>query len=258
MSRWWVSYRQTHLDRSPQNELTLDRSAPNELTLARSSCRKSSPNQGEAFIFRLPEEILLRVLEFTTTHVDCWGALCYGCRHSRNYRGIKTLLCVCRSFHRIASPLLFHTLSFISYRRQLVPPSRSVQRFHRQLKTDPSRGRHCRALAVTIDDITSKPKTKGDFDIANDLASWFTQVRCLRIHGGFERGQYTWDWIRNVVQHMPMVDHLAISREGWGLHLDPIIQNLNFPFLTKLDIHGVSAARSRLVIDPKVLFLACS
>jgi hypothetical protein len=245
MSRWWVSYHQMHLGRSAQNELTLR------------SCHQSSPKRGPAFILKLPEEILLRVFEFATNHPNSWDNGCYDCPVLFNYKDIKALSYVCRSFHRIASPLLYHTINF-SFGNQFVPPSKRVQRLHRRLETNPSLRRHCRALALTVADITSKPKTKDDFDIANDFASWLTEVHDLSIHGGFERSQYTWNLIRNVVEHMPKVDRLAISREGWGLHLEAIAQNLTFPFLRKLDIYGVSAVGRKSIIGPEVLLLVSS
>jgi hypothetical protein len=233
----------------------LVRSAQNELALR--SCRQSSPKRGPAFIFNLPEEILLRVFEFATNQPNSWHDGCYDYPYLFNYAGIKALSYVCRSFHRIASPLLYHTINF-SFGNQFVPPSKRVQQLHRRLETNPSLRRHCRALALTVADITSKPKTKDDFDIANDLASWLSEVRDLSIHGGFQRGQDMWDLIRNVVEHMLMLENLAISREDWGLHLDAIVQNLNFPFLRKLHVYGVSAVGRKVIIGPEVLLLVSS
>jgi hypothetical protein len=111
-------------------------------------------------------------------------------------------------------------------------------------------------LSIDIADIGGSLEARvEDFSIANDFVSWLPRVRCLSIHGGFERrNEHTWAFIRNAVQHMREIQHLSISREGWGLYLSPIVDTIDIPSLRILDIHGISRTTNGVVrLEPKVL-----
>ena len=232
-------YRQTYLGPSTENTLSLR------------CCRRSSPKGGEAFIFRLPDENLTQIFHHTssTSRGFAWTKLCSDCEWTRNHADIKVLLYVCRRFQRIAVPLLYHTIRF-EYPHRVVSPSRSVERLHSKLRINPSLRQNCRALEITIDDTRSEVQAE-DCATANDLVSWLTGVRCLRIEGGFNEAwaRPTWSLIRSMVENMHVFEHLSLSRHGWGPYLGPIVENITFTSLKKLEVRGLSHRPSTL---PKV------
>ena len=238
--RWARSeaVRQTYLGSSAQITLTIHD-------------RDKVPRR-EAYISRLPDELLVRILELATLESGP-GGVC-DCEKQRSYAAIRTLLGICHRLHRIVLPFLYHTIRF-NYPQGTVPPTRAVRSLHRRLQKNPSLRQHCLVLWVNIDDIGSKAEVE-EFFIANDLVTWLTKVRCLKIHGGFEgkRNAHTWALIRNVTQHMRELEHLSISRQGWGLYLSPIIEHLEIPSLRKLNVHGVSETKGgAVVLERKVL-----
>ena len=211
----------------------------------------------EPFIFRLPDELLSLVVRFAAFGLPRWP----GCTECvPDYYGkpwdiklIKTLSLVCSRIRDIAQPLLFHFIKF-HYPNQMVPPTKAVVKLHRILKWNCSLWQRCRALSVHISDLSSTI-TPNRYDIASDFAKWLTNVRCLEFHGGFEQPatRYTWKLIREMTTSMQNVEHLVLSREGWGLYLGSIMSDVDFPRLKTLNIHGISEWKEGLLVsDPKV------
>jgi hypothetical protein len=109
-------------------------------------------------------------------------------------------------------------------------------------------------MKLYIDDLAFRVNVE-DFSIANDIVSWLTTVRCLNVHGGFEgkRNELTWALMGNAVQRLPELEHLCISREGWGLYLGPILEHLDIPSLRALSVSGISETpNGAMVLEPKV------
>jgi hypothetical protein len=239
---------QTYLGSSAQNRLII---IDNKNTTRDGD--KCIPRD-EAFIFRLPDELLVKVLGLATSQVDTRRPWWYcECEMRCDYAATKTLALVCHRFNRIVLPLLYRTIRF-GHSHRIVPPAKAVKSLHRTLQKNPSLSQHCRALSISINDLA--PHFEGeDFSIALDFVSWMKKVRCLKVHGGFDKpyNEHTWALIRKIVQDMREIEHLCISREGWGLYLGPIMEQVDIPRLKKLHVHGISEMKDKaVVLEPKV------
>jgi hypothetical protein len=66
------------------------------------------------------------------------------------------------------------------------------------------------------------------------------------IHGGFEgtlHREHTWNLILRFSKNMKELQHLRLSREGFGLHLQHITPYMaRFPELRRLSVHGITEA----------------
>jgi F-box-like len=232
------SLRQTYFGFSAQNTLTI---------LDRHKVFRT-----EAFIFRLPDELLVTVFELATSNLGS-GECYYNCETPSNNAAIKTLALTCHRFNHVVLPLLYRTIRF-NYPHRTVPPAKPVKSLHSNLQKNPSLWQYCRVLWIGIDNKSGIEME--DFSIANDFVSWLTKVRCLKIQGGFEgkHNEHTWTFIRNGVRHMRELEHLSISRGGWGLYLRPIMEWIDIPSLRKLEVYGVSETEDgAVVLEPKVL-----
>ena len=106
---------------------------------------------GETVIFRLPDELLARVVEFAAHNPDFEpGDACEECPpgrwESKTYwdnECVQALSRVCRRLRRIAQPMLFRTLTFSEY-SEVVPPSRKALRLHHALESNPTLRGYCR------------------------------------------------------------------------------------------------------------------
>ncbi|EMD97558.1 hypothetical protein COCC4DRAFT_75024 [Bipolaris maydis ATCC 48331] len=199
-------------------------------------------------IFKLPQELLVSIIELAVFELDSSQG-CSDCSFRPNAKCAKALSRVCWRISRIAQPLLFHTISFDGT-PSIVPPKKSAIRLHLALRQNPSLGRHCRRFSLGVADYRQRPT---DWSIAKDLAKWLTRVRCFECYGGFETSnQKTWDLIQKMMQKLESLQHWKLSREGWGLHLQPIL-NASIPKLRILDLHGISKCKeSSLLLDPKL------
>lgn len=209
--------------------------------------------RGEAFIFRVPDELLVSILELASVSPDFW-TWCCDCHAMGKYATMKQLARVCHRFNQCILPLLYRSIRF-DYPHGIVPPTTAVRRLYRSLQNNASLRQYCQTLSIHINDVRDTWVVE-DFFIANDFVSWLTKVRCLQIHGGFDKphNEHTWLLIRNVVQHMREVEHLNISRQSWGLLLGPIMEHVDLPLLRKLNIHGISEKKDgAVVLEPKVL-----
>jgi hypothetical protein len=259
------SLRQTYLGSSAQNRLIIldhHKSTPTEeaVTLATIiTCDRDNripTSSTEAFIFRLPDELLAIILELATknnTRYTSWRWWYCVYHTPSNYADIKALALVCCRFNRIALPLLYRVIRF-RFPRHIVPSTKAVKTLHSTLQKYPSLSQYCRRLSIRIVDSRSESRLE-DFSIVNDIASWLTKVQCFEIHGGFDEcNEQTWGFLRSAVQHMREIEHLSLSREAWGLYLKPIMEHIDIPSLKKLDIHGISEAKdgATVVLEPKV------
>jgi hypothetical protein len=108
-----------------------------------------------------------------------------------------------------------------------------------------------RSLHMHIPDY-GRGEGANNYSVVMDFAYWLTRTRCILIHGGFdskgrEENTRTWDLIRRFVAKCKDIEHMQLSREGWGLHLVQILKWINFPKLKKLDIHGISEWKHGIV-----------
>ena len=249
------AHRQTHLGPSPNGILAIIDSEPvhHGTDRERSSLERSSseslPSTGYALMLGLPQELLIAIIELAIFR-PCNPQGCPDCKFAPNADCAKALSRVCRRVSRIAQPMLFHTIDFEGA-PWTVPPKKGVLLLHRTLKENPSLCQHCRRLSVSVSDV--RPGKPEDWAVVNCLSHLLTRVRCLRVHGGFDRfNERTWNLVRNLTQSMGDVRHWKLFREGWGLYLDQALV-FSLPKLEKLEIHGIRERKDLpLQLDPKV------
>ncbi|KAF2188456.1 hypothetical protein K469DRAFT_660153 [Zopfia rhizophila CBS 207.26] len=237
--------RQSHLGPSPNKVLTIV-----DVELLRPQPRLQVI--GPTFIFRLPDELLVSIIELAVFEEYSWHG-CSACRVHPNAKSAKALSRVCRRISSIAQPMLFHTIKFEGT-PSTVPPKKPVIRLYHALRKNPSLRQHCKCLSIGVSDIPPATKTE-DYAVASDLAQWLTGVRCLENYGGFEGPNvHTWSLIRNLARNMRDVQHWRLCREGWGLYLHQVVKEVTFPKLAKLELHGISEWKTHsLQLDAKTL-----
>jgi hypothetical protein len=208
----------------------------------------SSFATGPTFIFRLPQELLISIIELAVFEVVSSHG-CSDCDFRPNGKCAKALSRVCWRISRIAQPMLFHTIS-LEGTPSTVPPKKGGIRVHLALRQNPSLRRHCRRFALNVTDGQQRPQ---DWSIAKDLAKWLSRVRCFECYGGFQTSnQKTWGLIQNMMQKLESLRHWKVSREARGLHLQSIVNAL-IPRLEILDLSGISEWKEPpLTLDPKV------
>lgn len=186
---------------------------------------KGSVHDSESFLLRLPDELLAEIV-----------------LHACRFNSAISLVFVCRTFNRIAMPVLYRTLDFDGS-LCLVPPSTPAKQLLRTLEENRSLGAFCKDLNISIAEVDSG----GNYAIASQLLKWFPNVQSFQIQGGFDRGNShdTWQLISKAMVHMPRITYVRICREGDdGLLVMSILKRLNLPLLETLDIDGISYINS--------------
>jgi len=231
-----VLYRQTKLAVSTDKLLILDRNPPR-------------PEQSQdAYILKLPDELLDKILSFASESEDHWPHRCL----VPMQEGARVLTLVCQRFYQISLPLLYRSID--ASKTHFVPPSKAVRALHRTLRNRPSLGPLCQILHIHVPDISWKRWSNPQlWKTAYDIISWLPNVRQFSIHGGFERWPVVqWDFISRVGQCMPNIEKLDLSRESWNLHLAQLLEFVRFPRLASLVIRGASKDQQNTT-EPKLL-----
>ena len=148
-------------------------------------------------ILALPDELLDPILELSCPPET------YSEASLAEHCNARTLMQVCRRFHLIARPILYRSIqSWPS--TQFSPPSQSVQLLHLTISQNRSLSAHCRHLQIYASDSDGWPRRLHSLSIASDVVSWFTNVRSLTIHGGFNVNSCgNWRLVHQAVNSMP-------------------------------------------------------
>ena len=218
------AYRQTKLAVSADNLLILDKT-------------QSHPDASqESYILKLPNELLDRILTLASEPKHRWYRPCLPMQD-----GARTLILVCQRFYDISLPLLYRSI-YSAHGTEFVPPSKAVRALHGNLRDKPFLRPFCWTLTVHVPDIGfGNNGSPQDWEIANEIITWLTNVRQFTIHGGFHKWPVIqWDFIRKVCQCMLNMQSLDLSRESWNLCLAPLFESIRFPQLASLTIEGAS------------------
>lgn len=214
----------------------------------------------EAYIFRLPDELLMSIIEITSydspnrfqSHRAVQG--CIKCGITCDYKYTTALSLVSRRFARIAQPFVFRAVGF-GYRQEMVPASVGVRKLYHALRGNSSLRTHIKCIFLYVPDYHLAGQDVGNWRILKYILTGLTNLRCLDIHGGFEArisNEQMFTLIRNLSSSSQLVEHLALNREGWGLYLDAIMKNVQFPRLRSLTLHGISEYRGGMIPDLEV------
>jgi hypothetical protein len=133
--------RQTHLGSTCTKSLAIiDLVPPSPLAGNKSHTLLSIPAT-KNFIFQLPDELLVPIVELAISGPSLRSRL-----PQTNTRDNDILLIVSRVCHRlrrVAQPLLFRNIR-IEYPNTMVPPSKSLMKLHRTLGERADLRQHCR------------------------------------------------------------------------------------------------------------------
>jgi len=195
----------------------------------------------ESPITRLPDEILNEILSIAIAddQRNWWN--------HEYYTTATTLSRVCKLFHRIAQPLLFKNIQ-LSSPHELAPACRLVKSLYRTIQANPALRTCCKSVSFHISTFTY-PIIE-DYALGDELLSLCPNITSFNLHGGYGHSE-TWPFLRRVMQHIPKIKILTLSRENFDLHLAlvcEIIQTLN---LQRLVINGISARKdSHAILMP--------
>lgn len=125
-----------------------------------------------------------------------------------------------------------------------MPPMEKVRKLHRLLLHNPSLRLLCLSLYIDIDD-DSVEVNEEDFQVVNDLISWFTRLRSLVLMGGFyskapeKVREYTLSLIQNT-QNLGQLRNLQIEGDMWdetgGISLAETVKYINSTSLETLEV----------------------
>lgn len=226
---WLIPRRtcQCHLGRSDQGLLTIQ------------DLRISDDRPKEAFILRLPDELLVKILELAVLRTQPQYS-----SYERLYSitSIPSLAFTSKRFNRLVLPFLYHTIYF-GWPAQIVPPTLEVRTLRRTLQRNPSLGQHCRDFLIHIPSYRFEIRAE-DSALVEELTMYLTNLRCLHVDGGFasNRSEFTWGLIRGCVKYMDRLEEIHLNRgASVGLEARTIMRELQSTSLKKLKIHGISA-----------------
>ncbi|PGG97544.1 hypothetical protein AJ79_09159 [Helicocarpus griseus UAMH5409] len=208
--------------------------------------RSQSPSPEEPLILKLPEEILIIILDLAAS-VDSWtyGAPNYDSGYS--YTVLRSLLVVCRRFNRIATPLLYAAICI----RARQP--RGAIALHQTLGKEPLLRQYCRSFSIHMNALQFGRPKKYDTSMATDFASWLTKVRYLKICGG-RHDEKIWWFLRDFVQHKGKIEHLCVGMVVAGSYSGTIAEHIDIPSLRSLALHGVIERKEHhAVLTPEEL-----
>jgi hypothetical protein len=190
--------------------------------------------RSQPWILKLPDELLVAIFETVmgpeprhlaytlSTHILAIGA-------------------VCHRFYEITKSIIYHTVRFETW-CGIAPPCYTARCFYRTITDNHSLRPLCKELMVSI--YLSKPSSVYDYELAHDLSSKLPNIRCFSLQGGFSAGnaRHTWTLIQQAVKHMPLIEHVSLSRMDFrGLTIPAIIENLNLPKLKSLRVTGINS-----------------
>jgi hypothetical protein len=132
-----ISLRQTHLGSTCLKSLTI---------VDLPSHEPPSTKDTRTLIFQLPDELLVRILEFAPREPDVW-------QHGPNYKNgmLLALSRVCQRLRRVAQQLLYRDICVkkkITLPAPMVPPSIPTTKFHRTLRERVDLRRYCRRVLL--------------------------------------------------------------------------------------------------------------
>lgn len=182
----------------------------------------------------------------------------------RSYTFAKELTLVCRRFHRLVLPFLYHTI-FLGHNPIIDPRPQELVLFHKTLRDTPTLRPLCRRLYAQI-----KGPRFADEDyctVWNDLFTWMTRIHTLEIavdvmHDkfvGFLRANHLqnglpWNLIRTVGQHLRGLAHFKIQGYLSMLNLRDVVK---YAPLTSLEVLQVERAgeieTDSACVEPEVI-----
>ncbi|KAF2399314.1 hypothetical protein EJ06DRAFT_80865 [Trichodelitschia bisporula] len=161
-------------------------------------------------ILKLPDELLILIFSQAACSFPLFETVIRTVKAHNNYAAIAA---VCRTFYRIALPLLYKRLWIFGSER-----FSSTQHLHRTLTKRPGLRQYCKAVEVWCPE-WYMPEYQLEFDTVRDLLSWLPNVRSLSLRDANwlmnipDRLEYheVYTLLRHACQHMlPHLEHLYL------------------------------------------------
>lgn len=196
---------------------------------------RSLVNPAKDYISRLPDELLLYILDAASTT-------------NRVSSGLKyKLTLVNRRFYRLANPILYRSL--IVEKNDIGDDGhggRYLELVHRALRENTLLRSLCRTVYFKINE--SLDIKASDVLLLKDISSWLTEVASLAVYEGFNHfDKSTWFLTRRALARMPLLRTISLRQEEGerGLCISQIMKEMasllpRLEHLEKLYINGIT------------------
>ncbi|KAI9923882.1 hypothetical protein ASPWEDRAFT_181920 [Aspergillus wentii DTO 134E9] len=185
----------------------------------------------EAYIFRLPEEILAFIIELAAREIPD--------RHRERDRYssffIISLTVTCHAFNRIAVPLLYHTINI-----QVSSASGVTKCLHSTLKQKQTFARYCQELTIHVGDDEDDEK---ESVITCDIVGWSSCVKTLKMNTSPFRGTRPQRsrFLQIASRSMREITQLKIQAGKEDIQPREIMESVDMPSLRELSIDGLTS-----------------
>lgn len=219
-----------------------------------------TPDGTECFILRLPDELLIWVLNDATLEFrNSWDRDPE--REAVARKTARDLPLVCRRFNALARPLLYETAVLNS-----VDFIFTSDLMHRTMQENPHMRSLCRSIVLNVWEWQSCFENSGEtddgvFEIIHELFSWWASARSVYIEGfppGIPFNSKGWALVQTACQSMPRLKELFVGMEG-PFHLCKAIETIHSPSLNVLTLksYPYEPETDSWTVDPKVRTSLC-
>jgi hypothetical protein len=186
----------------------------------------------EAYILRLPVEVLTMIVELAVFGSqkpikNSYGIdkSCTECDLACNIANAKATCLVSRMFRDVAQPVLFRVID--------VRSTKAASRIRHTLSKNVHLRKHCRQLSIVHAEMLSKKF----FSRCKDILGWSVNVQCLQIYVEGVTKKMCRHLAQDLATHAQQLKHLLISGDYCHSNFVHIVNNVEFPRLTKLNIN---------------------
>lgn len=189
-------------------------------------------------IFKLPYEVLHEIFTLIVPALDELAVFQRTGKLSNKKISAHTpwaLCLVCKHFNRLATPMLYRTLSISSHPESVTYTSEIL--LHETLRQNSTLRAFCRKLYIEFSDevCVANPVER----LIGEAVPLLNNVKYLHISGGITQSVQTYGVVKLAVQSMRQLEELHLKRGSVGLLLAPIFRAMDFPFLKKLTLSGI-------------------
>jgi hypothetical protein len=188
------------------------------------------PDQ-EAFILRLPVEVLMMIVELAVSGSresfnDHYGVdrSCTECDLTYNKANAKAACLVSRTFRDIAQPILFRVIDLRS--------PKAASRIRYTLLKNVHLRKHCRQFSIVDADGPSRILSSQ----WKEILRWSANVQCVQICVEMFPEKMCRNLIQKLATHAHQLKHLSLLGKYFYSNMLRIVNTVEFPRLTKLDI----------------------
>ena len=226
-------------------------------------------------VFRLPEELLVLIFNYAIQTSKSNYQHCQHCEPP-DYRAFRSLMLLCRLMNRVGRTFLHRRIN-LAY-DPYAPTTPAVKELHRQLCTDPSRGKLYQAMRIRVpgrwsyspitefETMFDKPSESQETSATDDdaltimhtLIDLLPNIHCLRIEGGnYSENTTLMEAItRRMFEHFTRLKHVQLDRLYFTPLSPPtlhqIFMHINAPSFRSLTLKKLILSGNQDCIKPQV------